>query len=136
MAIPILGEIERFITEHGSSVVLKEHLALLNTKLALLKTDVERMEAQIARLTARNAELEQQVAKEQKDDKFVEARGALFKRKVGGGHVETPYCPNCHRSMSCFRHMFPYECSNKACGHKADFKGNQLHDVLASLPAA
>ena len=134
MAIPILGEIERLINEHGSAVVLKEHLALLNTKLQLLKEHVEKLEEENSRLVERNAELEKQSARQNASEEFVEARGALFKRLPNGGYSETPYCPICHRTMSCFQRVFPYECSNKSCGHRADFKGAHLSDVLSSLP--
>ena len=39
MPIPVLAEIERWIIEHASSAVLKDHLAFLNAKFALLKED-------------------------------------------------------------------------------------------------
>lgn len=134
MTIPLIGEIERWITEHASSVVLKEHLALLHAKLQLLGENMKRLEEENARLIQRNAELEQQAIRQQAVAEFVEARGALFKRLPNGGYSETPYCPLCHRTMSCFQRVFPYECSNKSCGHRADFKGLHLGDVLAGLP--
>jgi len=134
MAISIFGEIERLITEHGSAVILKEHLGLLNTKLGLLKEHVEKLEKENARLVGRNAELEQQEARQKKSEEFVEARGALFQRLPSGGYSETPRCPVCQRTMWCFEAMFPYECSDDSCGHKANFKGSELSAVISKLP--
>ncbi len=133
MTLPILAEIERLIVEHGSSVVLKEHVALLRTKLDLLKEQVEKLEAENARLVHRNTELEQQSARQEKAQELVESHGALFKRLPGGGYAETPICPDCHKTMWAFESMFPYECSDDRCGHKANFTGGDLKRVLSGL---
>lgn len=37
MSIPILGEIERLITEHGSAVILKERVAQLREQIDILE---------------------------------------------------------------------------------------------------
>lgn len=129
-----LGSLIASLGNAQSSGALKEHVALLNTKLQLLKEHIEKLEEENSRLIERNAELEKHAARQQASEEFVEARGALFKRLPNGGYGETPYCPICHRTMSCFQRVFPYECSNKSCGHRADFKGAHLGDVLASLP--
>ncbi len=134
MAIPVLGEIKALLDEYGSSVVLKEHLALLNTKLSLLGEHIEKLEQENARVIERNTYLEQQLLRQEKSQEFVESRGALFEPNPGGGYSETPRCPVCHRSMWCFQSMFPYECSDEKCGHKANFKGSDLQSVIASLP--
>ena len=133
MALPILGDIERLIVEHGSAVVLKEHVALLRSKLELLKEQVENLEAENSRLVRRNAELEQQASRQEKAQELVESHGALFKRLPGGGYAETPICPECHKSMWAFESMFPYECSDERCGHKANFKGRDLQRIVAGL---
>ena len=134
MSIPILGEIERLINEHGSSTILKEHLALLNTKLALLKEHIEKLEKENASVIKENTDLKQQLTRQDERANFVEARGALFKRIPGGGYIETPHCPYCHRAMTCLRRALPFECSNKSCNHVANFKGIELWSVLAKLP--
>ena len=133
MTLPILGEIERLIVEHGSSVVLKEHVALLRSKLELLKEQVEKLEKDNSRLVQRNAELEQQAARQEKAQELVESHGALFKRLPGGGYAETPICPDCHKTMWAFESMFPYECSDDRCGHKANFNGGDLQRILSGL---
>ena len=133
MTLPVLGEIERLIVEHGSSVVLKEHVALRRSKLELLKEQVEKLETDNARLVRRNTELEQQAARQEKAQEFVESHGALFKRLPGGGYAETPICPDCHKTMWAFESMFPFECSDNRCGHRANFKGGDLQLILAGL---
>ena len=133
MAIPILSEIEKLINEHGSSVILKEHLFLLNTKLGLLREDIENLQKENAGLVKRNAELEQQFTRQKEGSEFVESHGALFKPIPGGGYSETPYCPVCQRSMWCFQDSFPYECSDDNCGHKANFTESELKKVIANI---
>lgn len=134
MAIPILSEIERLINEHGSAAVLKEHLSLLNTKLGLLREDIEHLQEENADLVRQNAELKKQLSGQEERDEFVESHGALFEPLAGGGYSETPRCPVCLRTMWCFAHAFPYECSDDRCGHKANFKGSQLQQVIEALP--
>lgn len=134
MAIPILNEIERIINEHGSSVILKEHLSLLNTKLGLLKEDIERLQKENAYLIKRNDYLEQEISRQNKAQEFVESRGALFKPLAGGGYEETPSYPVCHSAMWAFERMFPYECGNQSCKRTAGFNGGDLAAVMEKLP--
>jgi len=86
MPIPILGEIERFISEHGSSVVRKERLALLQDKLFLLKEEVSKLEKSNSDLKTQVAELQSKIASTSRVEQFEEERGALFKRRAGGGY--------------------------------------------------
>ena len=44
MAFPIIDQIERLITEHGSAAILRDHLALLREQLA--SSDTAKKEAQ------------------------------------------------------------------------------------------
>jgi hypothetical protein len=113
--------------------VLKEHVSLLRSQLEFVKERVEALEKENGHIIKRCAELEQQLARQNMPAEFVEKRGALFKRLAGGGYDETPFCPACKRSMWCFDDVFPYECSDDSCGHKADFKGGELKSVLQSL---
>lgn len=130
----LIGQLERLINEHGSATILKEHLALVNTKLALLKENIEKLEKENADIKKENADIKQQLDRQKNSENFVEARGAFFKRLPDGGYSQTPYCPRCHNSMSSLRGRAPYECSNKSCGHRADFKGAELGYILADLP--
>jgi cell division septum initiation protein DivIVA len=133
MAIPILSDIERWITEHGSSVILKEHLALLQAKLGALKDEVAKREKENADLKARVAQLEKQLASTAVAEQFVEERGALFKRRSIGGYHNAVYCPRCHNSASSFP---PGEQFNCQCGWFSSFTERELPSVIATLPAA
>ena len=132
MAIPILSDIERWITEHGSSVILKEHLALLQAKLGTLNDEVAKLEKENADLKARVAELEAKVSSAAVSEAFVEERGALFKRRSGGGYHNAVYCPKCRQSASPFP---PGEEFNCQCGWFSSFTEAELQNVMSNLPA-
>ena len=132
MAIPVLGEIERWITEHGSAKILKEHLALLQSKISTLKEEVSKLERDNTALKIRNAELEAQVTTAKTDDEFVEKMGALFKRKPGGGYHKAVYCPKCRTSTAPFPEWGEYNCK---CGWFSWFQRSELDEIIQSLPA-
>ena len=65
MAIPILGEIERLINEHGSAAILKERLALatdeytaLERKLSESESRAEAAEVRVKEVESENQRLE------------------------------------------------------------------------------
>lgn len=132
--LAVLGNLVASLGNVQSASVLKEHVALLRGQLDLVKQRFEELEKENANLVKRCAELEQQLFRQNVPSDFVESRGALFKRLPGGGYAVTPYCPVCKRSMWCFQGVFPYECSDRSCGHRADFKGNELSNVISGLP--
>ena len=133
MAIPILTEIERWITEHGSAAILKEHLSFLQAKLVALKDEITNRERQNASLKAQVAELEQQLAANSATEKFIEEAGALFKRRVAGGYHNAVYCPKCHLSTSPFPPGAEFNCQ---CGWFSSFTELELPAVHARLPDA
>ena len=61
MAIPILGEIERLITEHGSAVILKERVAQLREQMELLEKKATAFERENEELKTKCITLEGQV---------------------------------------------------------------------------
>ena len=65
MAIPLLGEIERLINEHGSAVILKERIELANDKYAALESKASNLESEnkTLRLNLEKAEAEIQKLK-------------------------------------------------------------------------
>jgi hypothetical protein len=65
-------------------------------------------------------------------DEFVEARGALFKRKPGGGYHEVVYCPSCKMPLSSFGGEFPYVCDK--CQVCLDFFLKDVPTILKELP--
>lgn len=133
MGIPVLADIERWITEHGSATVLKEHLALLQAKLGTLKDEIAKLERDNADLRAKLSEATAQLATSSHASEFVEERGALFKRKPGGGFQTAVYCPHCRQSTSSFP---PGEEFNCKCGWFSAFTERELPNVLQDLNAA
>jgi hypothetical protein len=131
MAIPIFGEIERFITEHGSSVVLKERLSLLQDKLVLLKEEVSKLEQDNGDLKTQVAELQSKLASASHAEQFEEERGALFKRRAGGGYYQAVYCPRCCQSASPFPPGAEFNCN---CGWFSSFTEGELAGVMSQLP--
>ena len=134
MALPIFGEIERFITEHGSAAVLKEHVSFLRVQLDVIEKHVENLEAKNADLVRHAAELEEYKARQEAATQFVESRGAFFKRLPGGDYAKTPYCPLCHSAMYSPDVFYAFQCGNQSCKQIAGFEGHQLKEVLDELP--
>ena len=56
MTLPLLGEIERLINEHGSAVILKERLALAAEQYAALQNENETLKSENERLRLDNDE--------------------------------------------------------------------------------
>lgn len=61
MGIPVLAEIERLITEHGSAAILRERLGLASEQYAALEKKVAELQAEKERLESENSELKQKV---------------------------------------------------------------------------
>ncbi len=127
MAIPILSDIERWITEHGSAAILKEHMAFLQAKLGALKDEVAKREKENSDLIAKVADLEKKLSTFAVAEEFVEKRGALFKLRTSGGYHDTVYCPRCRQSTAPFP---PGEEFNCQCGWFSSFTERELPDVL------
>ncbi len=130
MSIPVLSEIERLITEHGSAVILKERNALLQDKLVLLKEELAKLEKENGDLKAQVATLNQQLSANAAAQEFQEERGALFKRKPGGGYHNAVYCPKCHHSTTPFPPGAEFCCD---CGWFSSFTERELAAIIASI---
>lgn len=131
MGIPILSEFEKLINEHGSAVILKEHLALFQSKFGLLKDEFSNLEKKNSELKARVAELEAQLSSTLKAEEYVEERGALFKRRPDGGYHNAVYCPRCHSSAFPFPPGENYNCQ---CGWSSSFTEVEINEVMSELP--
>ena len=130
-----LGSLIASLGNTQSASVLRERLALAQDKFLVIKQRVEELEKENASLVKERDEAKAQLARQQQEKNFVEARGALFERLPGGTYSKTPRCPECRRTMWCFeQNCFPYECTNDRCGQKTDFLGRELDGVIASLP--
>ncbi len=133
IGIPVLSEIERWIAEHGSATVLKEHLAFLQVKLTALREEVALLERENAELKQQVIELEGKLKTATVAEHFIEERGALFKRRTNGEYHNAVYCPKCRQSASPFP---PCEEFNCACGWFSSFTERELPNILRELPAA
>ncbi len=129
MPLPIFKEIERFIVEHGSSVVLKEHVSLLKTKLDSLSEDIEKIQKENTRLMEENTKLNHKLNRYEKNEKFKEHRGALFELIAGKGYSETPCCPKCKTTLfSTLPSRIPFSCSG--CGHVSNLLDKDIESFL------
>jgi hypothetical protein len=104
--------------------------AVLRLQAQALEKKVGELETENSRLVKRVAELERQILSSASATEFVEHRGALFKRKPGGGYSDQPYCFVCKKPLSSHMGMLPYSCM---CGYSADFTGGDLRDVMRGL---
>ena len=105
---------------------------MLQAKLGTLKDEVAKREKENADLKARVAELEAKVSSAAVTEAFFEERGALFKRRSGGGYHNAVYCPKCRQSASPFP---PGEEFNCQCGWFSSFTEAELQNVMSNLPA-
>lgn len=132
MGIPFLSEIERLINEHGSATVLRERLALANDQFVLLERKVAQLQQENAQARQRCDELERQLARYLQAEQFEECRGALFKKRPGGGYALAVYCPTCRKSTSAFPEGEQYVCG--PCNWFSAFREVQIAAVMAELP--
>jgi hypothetical protein len=88
------------------------------------------LEAENVVLKKRVGQLEGELSAKTTREEFVEHRGALFKRKAGGGYHMAVYCPRCKQSASSL-HTLPYDCP---CGWSADFNKFDLAAIMKDLP--
>jgi hypothetical protein len=104
--------------------------AVLRLRAQALEKKIGELETENARLVKRVAELERQVLSSTSATEFVEHRGALFKRKIGGGYSDQPYCFVCKKPLSSHMGMLPFICF---CGYSVGFSGAELRDVMRDL---
>ena len=104
--------------------------AVLRLRAQALEKKVGELEAENAKLVKRVADLERQVLSSASHTEFVEHRGALFKRKQGGGYSDQPYCFVCKKPMSSHLDMLPFICF---CGYSVGFSDADLRDVMRGL---
>jgi hypothetical protein len=124
--------IQTIINEHGNSAILKEGLGLLNDKIEGLEKKVVELEQENARLKQNVHAVEVHLSKQARTEEFVERRGALFKRKPGGGYHLAVYCPDCRGHMYSFENIMPYYCDRFK--RSVDFTSVDIDRVMADLP--
>lgn len=132
MGIPLFQEIERLIVERGSSAVMRQQNEFLLQRLTMLKDDFAKLEKENSDLKQRIAELGAASAARSVAEAFTEYRGALFKKRPGGGYEYAVYCHRCQASTSAWPD--DSEVFSCTCGWCSSFRGNQLAAVIAELP--
>ena len=117
--IPLVGQLEKLINEHGSAVILEKHVALLKEQIGLLEKRNEELERQNSQLTEKLGKAEQELARLKSPLEYVEWEGVLIKRLSNGGYADTPYCPSCKVPLSTTpaRAGSRYICNRGECGY-------------------
>jgi hypothetical protein len=108
MTIPIIGEIEKLINEHGSATILKERIALANDKYSALEKELsasnlreEELKSENQRLKSDNIQLRQEI---QRHDDILQKEKShdnlLNVSRMKWGCITFPpdnklYCPSC-----------------------------------------
>lgn len=94
----LLNGIEKLINEHGSSVILKEHIALANDQYSLLESKVIDLQSENERL---RLELEKaQVQIQQLQERINRHETFQLKFGVYWDNDDNPYCPKCKTPTS------------------------------------
>jgi len=121
------------VKEIPLSAVLKERLTLAEVEMSGLKQANARLttENQILRSDLSKAREEIQRHNQILQGEFVEYRGALFKRKPGGGYVDDAFCRQCHNPMVSI-HRTPFQCVR--CNVMVNFGSWDLPKIVTELP--
>jgi len=105
VSIPILGEIEKLINEHGSAKILRERIGLardqyaaLEKEIATSKTRENEFETENLRLKLDNEQLKVQIRSLEErihNDSLLTLKYGVYWDKAGN-----PYCPKCKTPTS------------------------------------
>lgn len=128
----IISDIREALKEIPLSDILRERLITAERTINHLEKENVNLKQENARLKEQNNKFVEQLAQFRiSGDEFVEAQGAFFKRKPGGGYHETEYCPGCKMPLSSFGGDFPYSCER--CKIHLDFFLNDVPNILKGL---
>lgn len=132
LLIKLSKSVSDILSELPTNSVLRERISFINEQLDFLMDYVKTLETENSQIKKENADLKKQI-KEQSIffENFVEHRGALFKRKLGGGYHLAVYCPICHNSTTSVTGRAPYFCAK--CNLFSDFKGHQIDSIMNEL---
>ena len=99
---------------------------LLAVRLAQAQAQTEALESENLGLQAR---LEN--SRRTATDTLVPFKGALWRRKPGGGFFEEVLCRQCRNPMVSFNNTLPFTC--RQCGVTVDFIGMDLTAIMLEL---
>lgn len=128
MSFNPLALLEKAINEHGSSVILGNHLSLVKEMLCKVEKEKSELEKLLTDAREEIKELNKKIPSVQ----FVKYRGAKFKRKPSGGYESAVYCPVCEVGMGTTPSgNMPFVCGR--CGALTAFRSHDLNSVLREV---
>jgi hypothetical protein len=120
--------LEKAINEHGSSVILKEQLALVKDMLTKVEKEKSDLEKELVSAREEIIELKAKIP----STKFVEYRGVKFKRKPSGGFEKSVYCLSCEVGMASTPDgEMPFVCGK--CHSLSGFQSQELASILKEV---
>lgn len=114
-----------------SAEVLRERLAFVLDQMREIEKVAIESEEKISEQEKRIHELERELARYRASEQYVEHRGALFKRKPGGGYADIVYCPKCQSSLGSLDPQMAFRC--RPCEWRTSFLSGELGSVLREL---
>lgn len=128
MSLNPLTLLEKAINEHGSSVILGHHLSLVKEMLSKVEKEKSDLEKLLSSAREEIIELKKKIP----STKFIEYRGAKFKRKPSGGYENSVYCPSCEVGMATIQDSdMPFVCGK--CNALTSFTFHDLISVLKEV---
>ena len=127
----LFREIQNLIVEHGGSTVLKERVLLLKDQMDKMVEECRDLKMELAQCHEEKEKLRQQLEAQSVVEKFVEYRGALFKRGLSGAYDPTVYCPVCNVPLWSMEGVTPYMCER--CDVVLNFTERDLPQILQEL---
>jgi ribosomal protein S27AE len=127
----LLQLVQDLINEHGSSSILRDRLLLLKDQIANFEKKCSDLEKELAEKEAELIRVLAQLEKQKASEKFVEHKGALFKRKPSGRYDDTPFCPRCKFPMGALEDWIRFDCGR--CGLVSRFCGHDLPRIMKEL---
>jgi hypothetical protein len=128
MSLNPITLLEKAINEHGSSIILGHHLSLVKEMLAKVEKEKSDLEKFLSDAREEIIELKKKIP----SSKFVEYRGAKFKRRPSGGYENSVYCPACEVGMATTPGgNMPFVCGK--CHALTTFRSHDLNSVLSEV---
>lgn len=129
MAGPI-ALLEKLITEHGSSSILRDRLIQIREDLTRVEQEKDRLQAECQQLKQQVKDLQKELEAKAVPDEYTEHRGVLF-RRVSGSIQDEAYCPECKIPMTSLMGATPLRCSK--CRRTASFTGNDIRRIISEI---
>ena len=127
----ILDYVNKLISEHGSSEILREHLSLLKSKVDNLVKEKSDLNAKLSESINKINDLEKKLAKLSVSNEFTEKSGILFKRDSTGRYEDLGFCPRCHFSMVEFEGNHHSYCSS--CNFESGLSKSDISQIVKQL---